>query len=412
MPDATHVTVPLGGNVTCTINNNDIAPVLTLDKIVVNDNGGTAAESAWALTANGGAAGILTGSGAASHPDVSSGAGFKAGTYALSESSVTVTSGYTASNWSCVKNGGAAISGASITLALGDSAACTITNDDQPGTIIIKKVTDPLNAPGTFMFVTNPAGTPPTGWSDFTLASGAQKSVTLNPGTYSVREDLGLGSGFVLTGVGSPGSGNCAVTGSGGSTGTGDLPTATATITLKAGDTVTCTFENTATGSNVTRTQGFWATHPQLAQIAWFGGTGFGHTFPGVASVTGIGDITLCGRPLDTLGKVMGAFWSDISKTTTGAKRSALDQARMQLLQQLIAAELNASAFNSTPSVGSFSAWEAAYCGTNQNAIKTAQQQAASFNTAGDSGQFTPGTSADSKGARAIADLIFWNILP
>ena len=61
----------------------------------------------------------------------------------------------------------------------------------------------------------------------------------------------------------------------------------------------------------------------------------------------------------------MGGFWSNIAKTTTGAKRSALDQARMQLLQQLLAAELNASAFGVSPSTGTFAAWESAYCGTN-----------------------------------------------
>lgn len=83
---------------------------------------------------------------------------------------------------------------------------------------------------------------------------------------------------------------------------------------------MTCVFENT--GQGVTRTQGFWATHTPLAKIAWFGGTAFGHTFPGVA------DTLLCGRNIDTLGKLMGGFWSDISKTSTGAKRSPLDQAR------------------------------------------------------------------------------------
>jgi hypothetical protein len=117
-------------------------------------------------------------------------------------------------------------------------------------------------------------------------------------------------------------------------------------------------------------------------------------------------------KDINTLGKLMGGFWSDISKTSTGTKRSALDQARMQLLQQLLSAELNASAFGSVPSVGSFAAWETAYCTGNANDIKQAQQQAASFNTNGDSGQFTPGTSADSKSARAIADIPFWNILP
>jgi hypothetical protein len=86
----------------------------------------------------------------------------------------------------------------------------------------------------------------------------------------------------------------------------------------------------------------------------------------------------------------------------------------MQLLQQLIAAELNASAFGSAPSGGAatINSWEAAYCGTSQTAIKNAQQGAASFNTNGDSSTFTPGTSADSKFARYIANLTFWDILP
>jgi hypothetical protein len=123
---------------------------------------------------------------------------------------------------------------------------------------------------------------------------------------------------------------------------------------------------------------------------------------------------TLCGKNIDTLGKLMGGFWSDISKTSTGKKRSALDQARMQLLQQMLAAELNASAFGSVPAGGSgtFATWEAAYCGTNQAAIQNAMKGAASFNTSGDSQMFTPGTSADSKYARSIADVKFWDVLP
>jgi hypothetical protein len=170
-------------------------------------------------------------------------------------------------------------------------------------------------------------------------------------------------------------------------------------------------FENT--GNGVTRTQGFWATHPQLANIAWFSGTAYGHTFPGVTSISGIGDNLICGRPVDTIGKLMGSFWSDISKKSTGAKRTYLDQARMQLLQQLMAAELNASAFGSVPSggTGMFAQWETALCGTNTTAIQTALRQAASFNTAGDSGTFTPGTSAQSKYARSIANRAFWDII-
>jgi len=82
----------------------------------------------------------------------------------------------------------------------------------------------------------------------------------------------------------------------------------------------------------------------------------------------------------------------------------------MQLLQQLIAAELNASAFGSAPST-SFASMESALCETDSNAIKNAQQAAASFNSTGDSSTFTPGTSADSKNARSIATIPFWDVI-
>jgi hypothetical protein len=394
----------------CTITNDDIAPSLTLDKIVVNDNGGTAAESAWTLTANGGAAGTLTGPGASGHTDVVSGGTFKAGTYNLSESGGPA--GYAASAWSCVKNSGSPTTGSSIALGVGDTGTCTITNNDTPGKIVIVKSAKP--ASGTFAFTTtgSTSGTGTSWPAGFTLTGstsggGNTRTFTVDPGTYTVTESPQ--GGWVLTGIG--GSSDtlygCVVSGSNGSSGVGDLNTLTATITIHLGDTVTCTFENTGA---TTRTQGFWATHPQLAELAWFGGTKYGHTFPGVASV--LGDTTLCGRPIDTLGKLMGGFWSGISKTSTGGKRSALDQARMQLLQQLLAAELNASAFGASPGAGTIAAWEAAYCGTNQNTIKNAASAAASFNEGGDSGAFTPGLSADTKTAKSIADLGFWDALP
>lgn len=317
--------------------------------------------------------------------------------------------------------------GNSITLGLGQSAHCTITNDDRPGTIIIRKFTNAPQSTTLFPFVTT--GTGYNGFSINGVTAGPAFTNTntqvLSAGTYSAMETVPLG--WALTGVGINGQPGtvCAVSSNGGqgpgtSTGNGDnfMVDQKANIVLKNGDTVTCDFENT--GQGVTRTQGFWQTHPQLAQIAWFGGTAFGHTFPGVAGLAGIGDRTLCGRLIEgplpnvpgDISKLMGGFWSGISKKSAGGKRSALDQARMQLLQQMLAAELNASAFGSVPSSGSFAAWESAYCGTNQGAIQTAHQQAASFNTAGDSGTFTPGTSADSRGARAIANYVFWDTLP
>ncbi|HET8556277.1 MAG TPA: hypothetical protein VFL58_03090, partial [Gaiellaceae bacterium] len=330
----------------------------------------------------------------------------------------------------------------SVAISPGESVQCTYTNKLLPKIVIVKNAKP---AQGVFSFdttgSTSGSGTSwPTGTSAFTLTGstsggGNTRTFTVDPGTYTVTEQTQLS--WTLTGIGGSTDPlhpyDCVVTGSGGSTGSGvsqgsltPLDTRTVSITIAYGDTVRCTFENT--GNGATRTQGFWATHPQLANIAWFGGTEFGHTFPGVTNVSGIGNMTFCspvtkdmsvttGTPAEGLRRVMGGFWSSISSKSSSfnppnQKRTTIDQYRMQLVQQLLAAELNASAFGSLPSSGTFSAWESAYCGSSQTAIKTAQQQAASFNSQGDNSNFTPGTSASSKYARSIANIPYWDVLP
>src|SRR5262249_51267609 len=148
---------------------------------------------------------------------------------------------------------------------------------------------------GSFAFTTTG-----TGYTGFTLPGGGTNTQTLNAGAYEVKEETQLG--WILTGIGGSTNPqtpyNCTVTGSGGSQGVGDLNTQKAMIDRTNGDTVTCVFENT--GNGATRTQGFWATHPQLAQIAWEGGTAFGHKFPGVAATTGIGNMLICEQLVDS----------------------------------------------------------------------------------------------------------------
>ena len=90
---------------------------LTLVKHVVNDNGRSAVATDFTLTATGPTP--ISGAG-----QVTSGPGFVAGTYTLSE---TGPAGYTPSSWTCT---GGAQSGNQITLAPADSAVCEITNDD------------------------------------------------------------------------------------------------------------------------------------------------------------------------------------------------------------------------------------------------------------------------------------------
>lgn len=298
----------------------------------------------------------------------------------------------------------------------GNGTTVSATNPDNyygvGGTIVIIKNAKP--ASGTFAFTTTTTGSAYAGFSLTGSTSGGGNTITrtnLLPGTYTVKETSQ--TGWVLSGIG--GSTNpetpydCVVTGTHGSTGSGNLGTQTATISLKAGDTVTCTFENTGVSQGATRTIGYWQTHWTLANVAWFGGSYQGKNFTGIKNL--LGDTTVC-RPVDTLGRLMGGFWASIPKKTTGDSRTSLEQARMQLLQQLLGAELNYAAFGTLPAGGAntLKSWEAALCGTDVNAIKSAQGAADTFNNSGDSVTFSPGSSADPKGAKAVADLPYWNI--
>ncbi|WP_213605457.1 DUF11 domain-containing protein, partial [Pseudoxanthomonas japonensis] len=117
------ITLAAGDTATCTIHNNDRAATLTLIKTVTNDNGGTQLPTAWTLSA----AGPTNISGATGSAAVTN-AAVNAGVYTLSESATPT--GYTASTYSCVRNGGAAVVSNSLTLGAGDVATCTIHNND------------------------------------------------------------------------------------------------------------------------------------------------------------------------------------------------------------------------------------------------------------------------------------------
>ena len=123
------VTLALGESATCTITNDDIPASLTLVKQVVNDDGGTALATDWTLSAAGPTPGVT---GPTGDPAVTA-APVSAGSYVLSESTIP---GYVASPWSCV---GGTASGSTVTLALGESATCTITNDDVPASLTLVK---------------------------------------------------------------------------------------------------------------------------------------------------------------------------------------------------------------------------------------------------------------------------------
>lgn len=206
-------TITLGETKTCTVTNDDIAPSLTLNKIVVNSNGANKTESQWTLTASGST--TISGPGAAGSADVVSGTTFSAGTYTLSESGPL---GYIAGDWICSGNGNQ--SGDSITLSVGQSAVCTITNSSSASTIILNKLVN-INWGGTAVP------------SNFTLTvdangvtQGASTQVTANS-THSIGELTLPGYTFVSI------SGD-------------DLcPNAlNGTVTLSEGQNITCTITN------------------------------------------------------------------------------------------------------------------------------------------------------------------------
>lgn len=217
--DCNNLSIAIGATVTCTITNNDIAPTLTLVKLVNNTGapeGEEAAVTDWTLTATG----PTTISGASGDTAITS-ATVPAGSYTLSESSIPHYAPST--GWVC--SGVDAQDGSSIVLASGGNATCTITNAYvPPGTITIVKNT--TGGDGTFSFSSGELGV----FSLTTVGGVASQTFSnLEPGTYSVTEDT-LPAGWEA------GSASC----------TGDQDPSSISLTSDA--TIVCTFNNVKKG--------------------------------------------------------------------------------------------------------------------------------------------------------------------
>lgn len=133
-----NVTLAAGDSKTCTITNDDIAPSLTIVKRIKNDNGGTKTISDFTITTNAGSftfdGGVADGQNITKYTGTTI-TGLSAGAKSLVETDVT---GYTEGTWGCTGATGGNGSGSvvttfnngSVTLKIGDTAICTITNDD------------------------------------------------------------------------------------------------------------------------------------------------------------------------------------------------------------------------------------------------------------------------------------------
>jgi hypothetical protein len=388
-----NIALGLGGAATCTISNDDIAPTLTLVKVVTNDNGGTKTISDFPLTASG----PVTISGVSGTTAVT-GRAVNAGSYALTEQTQT---GYTASTWSC---SGGTQSGANIALALGGSATCTISNNDNPSFIVVNKISQ--GGVGTFTFSTTGFSMP----NNNTLTT-VTSGVAVSTGQISVNAGVALSVGEPSPPAGFQLMASSCVVNQGAATITptvvGGVNVSEAVTITQPGTIVTCTFDN-AVVSGVTRTQGFWATHTALSNLIW------DTLVPTVDKQLCTATILTNADPVTHLSppgtnQLMGGFWSSISKTSTKDARSDLDQARMQALQQYLAAAINVAQFHSNTEAF-LAAARVIYCGTDVDAIKGLIGTLGSYNQSGDAGVFDPGVSATAQESKKEADIPFWDV--
>ncbi|GAA3617811.1 hypothetical protein GCM10022236_20050 [Microlunatus ginsengisoli] len=224
--DGASVQVRLGDDVTCTINNDDTAALLTLVKVVDNgDTGATYEPADWTLTATG--ATTVTGPG--NSPAVT-GQPVGAGTYALAESGGP--DGYTASDWSCT---GGELTGTSVVVPNGGDVTCTITNTAQPATLTLVKVVDNGD--------TGAAAAP----ADWTLSAAGPDTVTGDGNSPEVTDQTVQVGDYDLSEAGGPDgytASDWVCTGA-------DVSAATS-VTVAPGDDVTCTITNTAIAPTLT----------------------------------------------------------------------------------------------------------------------------------------------------------------
>ncbi len=169
-------TIKNGETKTCVVTNDDQAAKLTVIKHVVNDNGGTKTAADFTITVAGPSPSPAQFPGSETGTTVT----LNAGSFSVSETELT---GY-------VKSMSADCSG---TIAVGDTKTCTITNDDQPATVIVKKhvINDNGGTTGAASFTMNVTGTAVSQPSF--PGSEAGTTVTLNAGTYNVDESAATG---------------------------------------------------------------------------------------------------------------------------------------------------------------------------------------------------------------------------
>ncbi|MCM3659930.1 PKD domain-containing protein [Georgenia satyanarayanai] len=214
------ITLAAGGTGTCTVTHDDVAPelaTLTVTTQVVNDDGGTATAADFMVTLRRGTEVVATGPGAAAGTVHTLGAGaYVVDGGALARYTTTVTG-------DCAADG-------TISLTAGGTGACTIVHDDVPPevatlTVVTEVVTDHGGAADAADFVVGVAGV------GNAPGSTSGTAYALDAGSYALALDEGP-AGYRTTFGGA-----CAADGS---------------VSVAAGDDVTCTVTHDDVAAQVT----------------------------------------------------------------------------------------------------------------------------------------------------------------
>ncbi|HEV8359439.1 MAG TPA: DUF5979 domain-containing protein, partial [Candidatus Thermoplasmatota archaeon] len=209
------VTLVNGATKTCTLTNNDQAGSLIVIKHVVNDNGGDASAADFTIHVSCGGSEIDAAAGlespGRSYP------GLDVGTCTVTEDAV---SGYAGPTYS-----GNCDSSGDVTIVAGATRTCTLTNDDEAGSLTVDKVLDPAGA-GTFNLRIDG-----TSHADCVGDGGSTGAVAVDAGIYTVDETAcaGTDSAQFVSVI----SGDCDEFGS---------------VTVGLGESKSCTITNTMKG--------------------------------------------------------------------------------------------------------------------------------------------------------------------
>jgi hypothetical protein len=158
---------------------------LTLEKEVNNNFGGTAANTAWTLSADGDGANDISGS----HGDASvTDQDVEPGSFLLSESGGP--GGYVLGGIACEITGDGSLNGATLTLESGDVATCTFTNNDVPaGLTVTKVITSDNGGTATLDDFNVSVDTTEVTWPDPTATdTGTAAQVTQDIGDHTLSE--------------------------------------------------------------------------------------------------------------------------------------------------------------------------------------------------------------------------------